>query len=222
MTGSDRRSDRSARLLEPPLEEFLAAWSRASNHLLNSAVEVNRATFAFFGIDPDGESEEASDSVVSSAASWSFERSVDAADEIDVGDWVEFSKPIEDADVAAFAAASGDTNRLHLDEAFAARTRFGERIVHGTLVSGLISAALARLPGLTIYLSQDVKFLRPVSVGERLTARVEITERLGDDRYRLSTDVFTDEHTVVEGEAVVLVDPTPTADDSSIGGDERA
>jgi hypothetical protein len=63
------------------------------------------------------------------------------------------------------------------------------RIVHGTLVSGTISAALARLPGLTIYLSHDLQFLKPVDVGETVVAVCGVVEDLGDDRYRLKTTV---------------------------------
>ena len=109
-----------------------------------------------------------------------------------------------------FAEASGDTNRLHLDEEFAARTRFGERTVHGTLVAGLISAALARLPGLTIYLSQDLSFLAPVPLGERLTAECEVVEDLDNRRFRLTTAVLDGkDEPVIDGEATVVVDPVP-------------
>jgi acyl dehydratase len=146
---------------------------------------------------------------------WETTRSIEAGELIGVGDRVTFSKRITDEDVHAFADASGDTNRLHLDDEFAEATRFGGRIVHGTLVSGLVSAALARLPGLTIYLSQDVRFTNPVEIGERLTATVEIVEDLGKGRYRLSTDV-TDEDgdVVIDGEAVVLIDEALPTDDS--------
>ena len=93
-------------------------------------------------------------------------------------------------------------------------TRFGGRIVHGTLVSGLISAALARLPGLTIYLSQDLEFLKPVEIGDRLTAVVEIVEDIGNGRYRLTTSVENeDAEPVIDGEAVVIIDEPPSADD---------
>lgn len=142
------------------------------------------------------------------ADDWSFERTVDDPDDIEVGDRVTFTKRISDDDVRAFATASGDTNRLHLDDEFAARTRFGGRIVHGTLVSGMISAALARLPGLTIYLSQSVEFRAPVDVGTTLTALVEVVEDLGDSRFRLTTTIeMADGTTVIEGDAVVLIEP---------------
>lgn len=158
---------------------------------------------------------------------WEFESRTVDRDHPTVGDVVEFSKDISDEDVREFAHASGDTNRLHLDEEYAAETRFGRRIAHGTLVSGVVSAALARLPGLTIYLSQEVSFLGPVDIGARVRAVCEIVADLDGGRFLLSTDVFVDVERgpedgrdigdeqeiegeqVIEGEAVVLVDELP-------------
>lgn len=142
---------------------------------------------------------------------WQFEyRDEETKGVFDIGDVVEFSKVVSDADVRTFAEVSGDTNRLHLDSEFAEQTRFGQRIVHGTLTAGLISAALARIPGLTIYLSQDISYLGPVDVDEQITAVCEVIEELGDDKYRLSTDIYNEEgDRVIEGEAVVLLDELP-------------
>ena len=143
------------------------------------------------------------------ADDWTFEYRGDES-QIDVGDTVRFSKTISEADVEAFADASGDTNRLHLDDAYAEGTRFGERIAHGTLVAGTISAALARLPGLTIYLSQDLSYLGPVPIGEEVTAECEVVENLGNGRFRLRTAVTrADGEAVLDGEAAVLSDPIP-------------
>lgn len=129
---------------------------------------------------------------------------------IDVGDELSFSKTLSEEDIRAFAEASGDTNRLHLDGEFAARTRFGDRIAHGTLVAGTISAALARLPGLTIYLSQELSFLGPVSIGDRVTAECTVVERLAENRFRLTTTVRDgDGEVVIDGEAVVISDALP-------------
>ncbi|THE66025.1 MaoC family dehydratase [Salinadaptatus halalkaliphilus] len=144
---------------------------------------------------------------------WLLKRSTDANDDLGVGDYVHFTKPITDTDVAAFAQISGDTNRLHLEPAFAADTQFDGRIAHGTLVAGTISAALARFPGLTVYLSQDLEFHAPVEIGDVVTADCEIVEELGGDRYRLQTTVRNeDETTVIDGEAVVVIQPSPTDD----------
>ncbi|WP_120246494.1 CBS domain-containing protein [Halopiger aswanensis] len=141
---------------------------------------------------------------------WEVE-SVGLSDErVSVGDRVEFTKTITEADVRAFATASGDTNRLHLDESYARDTRFGRRIVHGTLVSGLISAALARLPGVTIYVSADLSFLSPVDIGDRVTAVCEVIEEYGRNKFQLTTDVIgADGDRVLEGQAAVLVDEPP-------------
>ena len=120
-----------------------------------------------------------------------------------------FTKTLSEDDVDRFAAASGDINPLHLDEEWASETRFGGRIVHGTLAAGLVSAALARLPGTVVYLSQDLKFRAPARIGDRVTAEAAIVEALGDDRYRLRTTVESEEDRVIDGEAVVLIDEAP-------------
>jgi acyl dehydratase/CBS domain-containing protein len=142
-------------------------------------------------------------------ADWETEFVDNGSDELSVGDRVRFSKPLEDEDVRQFADITGDTNRLHLDDEFAARSRFGQRIAHGTLVGGLISAALARLPGLTIYLSQDLSFQGPVPIGATATAVCEVVQDLRRERYRLTTCVFHEDELVVDGEATVLVDELP-------------
>jgi acyl dehydratase len=140
---------------------------------------------------------------------WTFEYLGNEA-QIDVGDTVRFTKTISEADVEAFAEASGDTNRLHMDEEFAAQTRFGGRIAHGTLVVGIISSALARLPGMVIYLSQDVSYLGPVPLGEEVTAICEVVENIGNNRFRLSTEVVrSDDEAVIDGEAAVIADSIP-------------
>ncbi len=141
---------------------------------------------------------------------WSFEyRGVDET-KVSVGDVATFERSLSTEDVEAFADATGDTNRLHLEEAYAAGTRFGGRIAHGALAVGLISAALARLPGLTIYLSQEAAFRGPLAVGDRASARCEIVDDLGGSKFRVETTVSDgDDEPVLEGEAVVLVDELP-------------
>ena len=201
-------------------------WATMASSLFQGATAANRAAVSAMlpstpedcnsastnGTEPEVNSVPASiPSLESSDLDWEFERTVDVPGEITVGDVVTFQKPLTDDDVRAFAQLSGDTNRLHLDEEFAAKSRFGERIAHGTLVSGLISAALARLPGLTIYLSQDLEFRGPVKIGDTVSAKTEIVEDLGNNQYRLETLVRDedDDATVINGEAVVLIDDLP-------------
>ncbi len=138
---------------------------------------------------------------------WAYTFESRHEDRVEVGDVARFVKTLSDEDLRAFAEATGDTNRLHLDDEFAATSRFGRRIAHGTLVTGVISAALARLPGLTIYLSKDLHFMGPVEVGERVTAECRVTEDLGKGKYRLSTTVTNEaDDTVVDGSTTVLID----------------
>ena len=195
-----------------------ANWTSVSKHVFNSYLEANNALLAAMGLSSAAESSSQSETATDTATTasvpevafgdetWVVERSTDEYESLGVGDYVRFSKPIADADVTAFAQVSGDTNRLHLEPEFAEETQFGGRIAHGTLVAGTISAALARLPGVTIYLSQDLEFAGPVRVGETVTAECEIVEDLGGDRYRLHTQVFgEDDDPVIDGEAVVII-----------------
>jgi acyl dehydratase/CBS domain-containing protein len=143
-------------------------------------------------------------------AGWEFSYTGD--DGIAVGDVAEFTKRVTAADVDEFAHATGDTNRLHLDDDFAAGTRFGQRIAHGVLSLGLVSAALARMPGAIIYLAQDCSYLAPVDLDAEVTARCEVVADLGNDRYRIAVSARTGEGTrVLEGGSTILVDDIPDA-----------
>lgn len=111
------------------------------------------------------------------------------------------------ADIDDFAKVTGDENPVHLDEVYAAQTRFGGRIAHGMLVAGFISAVLGNdLPGPgAIYLSQTLKFRRPVRIGDEVAARVEVTEiDAARARVSLKTVCEVAGELVVDGEAVVL------------------
>ena len=127
-----------------------------------------------------------------------------------VGDSASLSKTISEEDVLLFAKLVGDDNPVHLDDEYARTTRFKGRIVHGALVSGLISAVLGtRLPGPgAIYLSQRVKFLHPVRLGDTVTAIVEVTDvRVDKPVITLKTYCVNQvDEIVVDGEAVVLLD----------------
>jgi 3-hydroxybutyryl-CoA dehydratase len=125
------------------------------------------------------------------------------------GDKASRSQTISDEMIRAFANLTGDTNPVHLDDAYAAGTRFGRRIAHGMIAAGLISATLANdLPGPgTLYLSQTLQFKAPVFPGDTITATVEVKNvRLDKPIVTLRTVCTNQENGVVlEGEAVVLV-----------------
>jgi 3-hydroxybutyryl-CoA dehydratase len=102
--------------------------------------------------------------------------------ELKIGDSAQISKTITEADIELFARATGDFNPVHLDHAYAEKTMFKERIAHGLLSVGLLSSILGNiLPGHgTIYLSQEVKFLAPVRIGDTITAGVEVIELISE------------------------------------------
>ncbi len=100
-----------------------------------------------------------------------------------VGMAAELAKTYDEWDINTFAALTGDLNPAHVDEAFAERTIFKEKIAHGTLTASLISAVLGmKLPGPgSIYLSQELRFLRPVRIGDTVTAKVAVIEVVRDE-----------------------------------------
>ncbi|HYR06791.1 MAG TPA: MaoC family dehydratase [Longimicrobium sp.] len=135
-------------------------------------------------------------------------------DELAAGDSAEFTKTVTETDVVLYAGITGDLNPAHVDEVSASAGRFGGRIAHGMLVAGFISTVLGtRLPGPgTIYLSQSLRFVAPVRLGDTVTARVEVAELLPKRRARLATTVRNQRgETVVEGEATVMVPARPEA-----------
>jgi acyl dehydratase len=124
------------------------------------------------------------------------------------GDKASRIQTISDEMIRSFANLTGDTNPVHLDEVYAAGTRFGRRIAHGMIAAGLISATLANdLPGPgTVYLSQTLQFKAPVYPGDTITTTVEVKNVRPDKPIvTLSTTCTNQENKVVlEGEAVVL------------------
>ncbi len=102
--------------------------------------------------------------------------------EIRVGESAQITNTITEKIIHDFAEATGDFNPVHLDQAFAEKTSFKGRIAHGALAVGYISSVLGNLlpgPG-SIYLSQEVKFLAPVRIGDTITAKVEVVEVISE------------------------------------------
>ena len=126
---------------------------------------------------------------------------------IKVGDKMVFSKTITQEDIELFARITGDVNPIHLSDDFARKTIFNGAIAHGILTAGLISAALSKLPGVIIYLSQDLRFVRPVRPGEIIEAVVEVVEKLVDrSELKLKTTCMNQRRELVlDGEAQVRV-----------------
>ena len=119
-----------------------------------------------------------------------------------------FAKTVTVEDVDMFAAVSGDTNPVHLDEAFAASTAFGGRIAHGLLVASYVSTILGtKLPGPgSIYVSQSLSFCAPVRIGDLVVARVRVVTMCGEKfRVTFKSQCSVNGETVVDGEAVVRI-----------------
>lgn len=128
-------------------------------------------------------------------------------EDLKVGMVATFSKTITEADIVLFAGVSGDNNAVHVNEEFAATTRFGGRIAHGFLTASVISAAVAnRLPGPgTVYLSQQLQFRAPVRPGQTVHATVTVSA-IDTARRRVSLDTVcrVGDTVVIDGQALVM------------------
>jgi acyl dehydratase len=134
-------------------------------------------------------------------------------DRIEVGDSAQITRRVTNGDITEFVDAVGDYNPVHSDREYAAATAFKEPIAPGIWTAGLISAVIGtRLPGPgAIYVSQELKFLKPVKSGDSISARVEVVEiNREKNRIRLRT-VCTNQRAedVLTGEAVVMPSRTP-------------
>jgi 3-hydroxybutyryl-CoA dehydratase len=129
-----------------------------------------------------------------------------------VGQTASYTKTFTEGDLAAFAQASHDDNPVHFDEEFAATTPFGGRVVHGMLTASLISTVLAKaLPGPgCIYMTQNLRFISPVRIGERVTATVTVRS-IDHRKNRVNVDTVckVDDRLVIEGTALFMAERRP-------------
>ena len=129
-------------------------------------------------------------------------------DTINIGDSASLSKTVTETDVYLFAGITGDLNPAHTNEVAASKTMFGGRIAHGMLSAGFISAVLGmQLPGPgTIYLGQELKFTKPVRIGDTITATATITEMIVEKNIIKLETICTnqDGDIVVKGMATVM------------------
>jgi 3-hydroxybutyryl-CoA dehydratase len=135
-------------------------------------------------------------------------------EDLSIGMRETYSKHVKSSDVVGFAEISGDRNPIHLSEHFAAKTPFGGRIAHGLYTASLISAVIGtRLPGPgAIYISQTLRFLAPVRIGDTVEASVEIVELSEKgNRAKLACQCKVGETVVLEGEAMVKIPARPSA-----------
>ena len=128
-------------------------------------------------------------------------------EDLKLGQSAERAHVVTEADIVAFADVSGDFNPVHMDEAFAATTPFKSRIAHGMLSAAWLSALIAgELPGPgSIYLSQSLRFRRPVRIGDEVVSRIEVTAIDAEKaRVTLATVCSVGGKPMLEGEALVM------------------
>ena len=128
-------------------------------------------------------------------------------DKFKVGDFAEIRRTFTLGDVKDFCKLSGDFNPIHINEDFARDSVFQKPIVHGLLVSSLISSLIANdLPGPgSIYLSQTLQFKAPVYHDVEVIARVEIINIRSDKPiFELKTICLDNNNKVlIEGSAII-------------------
>ena len=128
-------------------------------------------------------------------------------EDLEIGMSRMLERHITQKDIALFSEVSGDRNPVHLDEEYAQQTIFGKRIAHGMLTASLISAVIAeQLPGHgTVYLSQTLKFIRPVLPGQVVITSVIVSHiEYSNRRVTLDCECKVNEKVVLAGEAIVL------------------
>lgn len=126
---------------------------------------------------------------------------------LEIGQTFSVERTLTADDVRQFADVTGDDNPIHIDEAYAATTRFGQPIVHGVLLLGIISKVLGRdFPGPgSVAVSLAARFLRPVPVGSTIRVEVSVAEKIERHRHvRLRIFVYLGKKTAVGGEAVLI------------------
>lgn len=128
-------------------------------------------------------------------------------DSFAVGDSATLSHCVELPDVEAFAELTGDTNPVHLDEDYARESVFKERIAHGLYTGSFFGTLFGTaLPGPgAIYISQSLRFMAPVKLGDVIRATVELAELLPKRRARFVCRALVGNHVVLTGEAVLML-----------------
>lgn len=124
-----------------------------------------------------------------------------------IGQTASFSRTITETDLVAYAGLSGDYNPVHVDKVYAENTFFKERISHGLLTASLLSRLLGmHLPGPgSVYISQTLEFIKPVYIGDTITARAEVISIDAGKRLLTLATTCENQHgeKVLQGEGVM-------------------
>ncbi len=127
---------------------------------------------------------------------------------IQPGDTAKLSHTVTAKDVETFAGLTGDDNPLHMDEQYAAKTRFKHRVVHGMLTASFLSTIIGTLlPGRgALYLSQELNFKKPVFINDIIDARVTVIQKITVTRMLVLETTISNQHAqvVITGKAKVM------------------
>ena len=125
---------------------------------------------------------------------------------LDEGYRILYEKRVTEIDIELFGLVSGDFSPVHFDEEVASKTRFKGRVAHGMLTTSLVSAALARMPGLVIILETYFSYTAPVRIGDRVKVEGLVIKADHDKkRYKLDIVCSVEGKRVVNGWANILI-----------------
>lgn len=124
-----------------------------------------------------------------------------------------YEQTVTDADIKIFAGISGDRNPVHMSDEYAEASKFKKRIAHGLMSASYFSAIFGtKLPGNgCVYVSQNLKFRKPVYIGDTIKATVTIKE-VNEKKRRLFFDTVctVKNHIVISGEAEIYIPESET------------
>ena len=129
-------------------------------------------------------------------------------EEISVGDSAEITKRMSLEMVSAFAGISEDFNPVHLDAEYASKSRYKAQIIHGLMASSLFSGLFGtQLPGEgCVYKSHNIRFKRPIYVGDEVTAKVEVVNVDIDKKViSFATRCLVNGKVMIDGESEIFV-----------------
>ena len=143
---------------------------------------------------------------------------------IHIGDSFSFNRVITAEDVRTFAALTGDDNPIHVNEEYAAKSRFGKRVVHGIFLLGIISKVLGRdFPGHgSIAVGISCRFIRPVPVDSEIKVEIKIFEKIEErKRVRARVYIYHKKRMALAGETTIIP-PSPEDEEDPEGGEHPA
>lgn len=131
-------------------------------------------------------------------------------EDLEIGDSASFTKTMTETDIVIWVGLTGDLNPIHIDKEYSKTTRFGDVLVPGVLVLGLVSNAVTQATFGNVYANQSIKFLKPVYIGDTITAIATIVDKLEDKHMvRLETKCINQKDELVmigEGMEYILKD----------------